>query len=308
MSLLTSRHCEFCNQTKAISSKKSYKIPIICGTTSSGKSAYAFNLAKKYSQVNILSVDSRQFYKDIPIVSGQDNTSDIPPNVTLFGQRFLKADQTPNIGEFQIIAREIISTTQKENKKLIIVGGSGLYLKAITENLTNTKVPPDEIFRKEAENLTVSDLQNILKKEDSSLFNSLNNSDINNPRRLIRHIEISRSKPKSEICNLRSDISYDWIGLRKSPENLQKSIKDRVVARLKNGAVAEVEKLQINYPNQNLPIYSTLGVKQIQKYLRQEISKDELIEKWCIDDNNYAKRQVVWFKKQPQIVWYDIDI
>ncbi len=304
MSLSTSRHCE------SQSAEAIHKQPtlIVCGTTSSGKSAYTFKLAKEYKkEVNILSVDSRQFYKDIPIVSGQDDLSELPSNVTLFGQGFLEADQVSNISDFQKYANQIIIKTQSENKKLIIVGGSGLYLKAITENLGNAKVPPDAIFRKEAESYSVSTLQNILKSLNISLFNSLNNSDINNPRRLIRHIEISQSpkmSQKSTIYHLPST-TYSWLGLRKSPEALLQSIKERVVLRLKNGAIEEVETLQKKYPNQSLPIYSTLGVSQIQKYLCQEITKEELIKKWTIDDNNYAKRQMVWFKKQPQIVWYD---
>ncbi len=299
------RHCESRIRAVAISNQPTL---IICGTTSSGKSAYAFKLAKEYKkEVNILSVDSRQFYKDIPIVSGQDDPSELPSNVTLFGQGFLEADQVSNISDFQKYANQIIIKTQSENKKLIIVGGSGLYLKAITESLSNTKVPPDAIFRKEAESYSVSTLQNILKNLNLSLFNSLNNSDINNPRRLIRHIEISQSpkmSQKSTIYHLPST-TYSWLGLRKSPETLLQSIRERVVLRLKNGAIEEVETLQKKYPNQSLPIYSTLGVSQIQKYLCQEITKEELIKKWTIDDNNYAKRQMVWFKKQPQIVWYD---
>ncbi len=285
------------------------KVLVICGTTSSGKSAYAFKLAKDFKkEVNILSVDSRQFYKDLPIVSGQDKSEDLPDNVTLFGQGFLKATDTPNIAEFKIYAEKIITKSIEENKKLIIVGGSGLYLKAITQNLADTKVPPDEIFRKQVECMSVAELQEILKKQNPERFNSLNNSDINNPRRLIRHIEITRSKHVSDNCNLRSDIFYEWTGLRKSPETLLQSIRDRVIYRLKNGAVDEVRELQKKYPDTSLPIYSTLGVKEIIKFINGEITEEELINIWVTSDNNYAKRQTVWFKKQPNIVWYDISI
>lgn len=290
------------------------KIPVICGTTSSGKSAYVFNIAKEYKkEVNVLSVDSRQFYKDIPIISGQDKNEDLPDNVTLFGQGFLDGDKVPNISEFKKYAEEVISKSLAENKKLIIVGGSGLYLKAITQNLAGAKVPPDHAFRKETECLSVSDLQVILKKQNPERFNSLNNSDINNPRRLIRHIEISRhcdpAMAGEEIPDNRvSSANFSWTGLYKSPENLLQSIKERVTSRLKNGAVDEVQALLKKHPNTTLPIYSTLGVKEILKFINKEISEEELVKQWTIADNNYAKRQNVWFKKQPNIVWYDISI
>ena len=284
-------------------------ITIICGATATGKSSYAFNLAKQFNQANILSVDSRQFYKHLPIVSGQDKKADIPSNVALFGQGILNPDQVSNIGDFKKYADKVIKTSQIENKKLIIVGGSGLYLKAITENLANTTVLPDPVFRQEAQNLSVESLQNILRKINPKLFNSLNNSDINNPRRLIRHIEISKHpNSQSTIYNLPSTISYQWVGLKKSPENLLQSIKDRVIQRLKNGAIDEVKMLLKNYPNTSLPIYTTLGVKQILSFINKEISKAELVDLWTIADKNYAKRQNVWFKKQPSIVWYDSNI
>jgi tRNA dimethylallyltransferase len=310
------------------------KILVICGTTSSGKSAYAFKLAKDYKkEVNILSVDSRQFYKDLAIVSGQDKSEDLPENVTLFGQGFMKATETPNIAEFKKYAEKIIKKSIEENKKLIIVGGSGLYLKAITQNLAETKVPPDEVFRKQAESLSVGKLQEILKKQNPERFNSLNNSDINNPRRLIRHIEISNhhpvvgatlavalaspvipdSDPESSSRHSRaggnpSSNFYNWIGLRKNPETLLQSIRERVISRLKSGAVDEVRELQKNHPDTSLPIYSTLGVKEIIRFINSEITEEELINIWVTNDNNYAKRQIVWFKKQPNIVWYDISI
>lgn len=280
-------------------------IPVICGTTSSGKSSYAFELAKKYFQVNILSVDSRQFYKDIPIVSGQDIA---PPNATLYGQGILSADQVGNIADFYRYALPIINESTNKNIPLIVVGGSGLYLKAITSNLSDIQVPPDEVFRQKAENMTVGELQDELKKINSDDFNSLNNSDSNNPRRLIRHIEISnyyKDHLPSTIHHLQSTIQYQWIGLRKSSSQLAKDIQTRVLARLDQGAADEVKELLKKYPNQKLPIYSTLGVKQVTEFIENKIDREKLIKDWTQSEISYAKRQDVWFKKQPGIIWYD---
>ena len=281
-------------------------VSIICGTTSSGKSAYTFELAKKYPHTNILSVDSRQFYQDLPIVSGQDVA---PPGVTIYGQGILSADEIGNIADFQRYALPTIDESVKNNTPLIIVGGSGLYLKAITSSLSNIQVSPDEEFREQAKSLSVSDLQNRLKKINLELFNSLNNSDKNNPRRLIRHIEISRyQKPASEICHLSSEISYNWIGLRKPTAQLAIDIRHRVLTRLDQGAIKEVKKLLSKHPNQKLPIYSTIGVKQITEFIENKIDKNKLVDDWTQAEVGYAKRQIVWFKKQPGIIWYDSDI
>ncbi len=300
-------------------------ITIVCGSTATGKSNYAFNLAKQFKAVTIISVDSRQFYKHIPLISGQDNPSDIPGNVEFFGQGILEPSQVGNIGDFKKYVEPIIAAAKGKNKKIILVGGSGLYLKAITENLSNSKIAPDPEFRAKADTLSLVELQNLLKEINPSLFNSLNNSDVNNPRRLIRHLEISKHQflkqnlvipgpdPESSPRHCESytqavAIRYQWLGLRKSPENLLKTINERVIARLKNGAVEEVKELLKIYPDTSLPIYSTLGIKEIIKFLNKEITQEELIKLWTIADNNYAKRQIVWFKKQVGIVWYDNNI
>jgi tRNA dimethylallyltransferase len=280
-------------------------IPVVCGTTSSGKSSYTFDLAKKNKHTNILSADSRQFYRDIPIVSGQDCP---PQNITLFGQGILSLDEVSNIADYKKYASPIISKSIEENTPLIIVGGSGLYLKAITGNLTTTVVPPDEKFRSEAEKMSLEELQNLLKKTNPDKFNSLNNSDVNNPRRLIRHLEISRYNQSHSVIpdSIRNpDNIFSWIGLRKTSDQLAKDIHTRVITRLDQGAIEEVEKLLHNHPNQKLPIYTALGVKQIVEFIDGKIDKETLIKNWTQAEISYAKRQVVWFKKQPGIIWYD---
>lgn len=275
------------------------RIPVICGTTSSGKTAFAFDLAKKFSTVNILSVDSRQFYKDLPVVSGQDIA---PPGVTIYGQGILSADQECNVADFQKYSSPIL-----KKEPLIIVGGSGLYLKAITSNLPNTKIPPDPIFRQEADKLSPVKLQEILQKLDTNIFESLNNSDKNNPRRLIRHIEILRHKKShpGSFKEIKPNTSFDWIGLKKSPDQLANDIRSRVVTRLQNGAIEEVKILLKKYPNTKLPIYTTIGVKQIIEFINNQVDENKLIHSWTQSEISYAKRQSVWFKKQPNIIWYD---
>lgn len=279
-------------------------VKIICGPTSSGKSDYAFDLAKNSSPTLIISADSRQFYKDIPVISGQDINITPPKGSLLLGQGFLESDQEFSISQF----KNFFYTQLKifPNHHVIVVGGSGLYLKAITENLETLSIPPNKQLREKLEKFSLNELQEQLKTIDIQKFNKLNNSDINNPRRLIRAIEVATASKKSntKVSKIK-DVSFSWIGLKTSFENLEKRITARVLDRLKNGAITEVEQLLQNYKDQTLPIYSTIGVQEIKDFLSKKNDYQTLISKWIMSEVQYAKRQMTWFRKQPQVVWYD---
>ncbi|OGD81422.1 tRNA (adenosine(37)-N6)-dimethylallyltransferase MiaA [Candidatus Collierbacteria bacterium RIFOXYD1_FULL_40_9] len=287
------------------------QITIVCGPTSTGKSDFVFDLAKSSLPALIVSSDSRQFYKDIPIVSGQDNTSNLPEGITLVGQGFLKSDEEFSISQFQKYFYQKIKEFQSHH--IFAVGGSGLYLKAISQNLETITIPQNRPLRDKLNNLSLASLQEELKKINLEKFNLLNNSDIHNPRRLIRAIEIATynnrhsSKHQPRHCEERSDaaIQFHWIGLKKSKEKLVKDISERVKKRIELGAVEEVKGLLNKYPNQKLPIYSTIGVNHVTQFIKGSITEEELVNLWTQSELSYAKRQMVWFKKQPQIVWYD---
>ncbi len=267
-------------------------------------------LAQKSLPALIISADSRQFYKDIPIVSGQDNVDSLPEGVTLVGQGFLDSDQDFSISQFQKYFYEQAQKFPKHN--IFVVGGSGLYLKAISQNLETVTIPQNKTLRDRLNNLSLESLQDELKKLNLEKFNLLNNSDVNNPRRLIRAIEVSlyfqTNHVIPDLIRNPETIKFTWLGLKKSKENLAEDIKKRVIKRIGLGAVEEVKKLLSKLPNQNLPIYSTIGISQILDFLSGSISEIELVQLWTQSEISYAKRQMVWFKKQPQIVWYDKDI
>ena len=134
----------------------------------------------------------------------------------------------------------------------------------------------------------------------------MNQSDVNNPRRLIRAIEIASTpiRPIRRIGPIRP-ILFSWLGIRIPMPELQHRIESRVRDRLGHGAIDEVKKLIEEYPDKNLPIYTTLGIKPIIKFINKEIDLPALVNTWVTDETNYAKRQLTWFKNQPEIVWYD---
>ena len=141
----------------------------------------------------------------------------------------------------------------------------------------------------------------MLSKINSEKYLSLNNSDRNNPRRLIRAIEITKSQTanNSGKASLVLDAkqptlpAFYWIGLKSTPETQKQNIYRRVVERLKSGAIDEVKNLTVKYPNTAMPIYTSLGVREILKFLSGTISGQELIDLWTKAELDYARRQTV---------------
>lgn len=283
-------------------------ITIICGSTSSGKSDFTFQLAKKTPPSLIISADSRQFYKGLSIVSGQDDQTKLPKETILVGQDFLYPTDSFSIRQFKNYFETQIKLFPHYN--LYVVGGSGLYLKAITQNLETVSIPQNLDLRKDLNSLTLSKLQEVLKQKNLNKFNSLNNSDLNNPRRLIRAIEVATylKENKPPQTSFLTNLEFKWIGIKANLNNLEKNIKKRVINRIENGALEEVETLLSLYSDRSLPIYTTLGVSEIIKFLDKEINIQQLISAWTTKELQYAKRQITWFNKQPNIVWYDKDI
>lgn len=285
---------------------KNPNILIICGPTASGKTGLALQLAKELPKANILSVDSRQVYRSLDIVTGKDVPEDLSPHISIFGQDLFSPTTTANLGDFTRFGQKIIKQSIASNTPLIIVGGTGLYLKSLTQNLSSVSVPPNPVLRQKLEKLSLVDLQELLHQKNPQKFTSLNHSDLFNPRRLIRAIEIASVKtPAPTNSSLKAN--FYWVGLLPDKTTLKDQIRNRVQKRLDAGAVTEVSSLLRQYPDRSLPIFTSLGVSQICAFLNHEITQDQLVDIWTNVEVDYARRQIVWFKKQPDIVWYDKD-
>ncbi len=280
---------------------------VICGPTASGKTSLAFLVASKLDKPTIISVDSRQTYKDLSIITGKDLPVEIPENLHLFGMDYLESDESVNIADFTLKVREIIIREQATGRQIILVGGSGLYLKSVTEDLKTIFVAPNPILREKLSLYSIEELQNTLKDLDPYKYESLNNSDLNNPRRLVRYIEIATStSPVKDLPLL--ETNFVWAGLTPSLDSKGSAIRSRVLERLDQGAEEEVALLTEKFPDTSLPLYTALGVKDILQYQNGEVDYQEMIDQWSNHELAYAKRQKVWFQKQEQIIWYDESI
>lgn len=212
-------------------------------------------------------------------------------------------------------AQIVIEDIKRRGKTPIIVGGTYLYIKHLLYGVETENIPPNWQLRKKLKNKSVRQLQEILKKISPHLFNQLNQSDKNNPRRLIRKLEIANHLKStnqinsSYLPNLSNfkEIPWQIIGLKfKNKDKLNQAIKNRVEKRLKNGAIEEVETLIKKGYSENDPGLKTIGYQQIIAYLKGKLTEKELIQQWTTAEIQYAKRQYTFMKKDPNIKWIEI--
>jgi tRNA dimethylallyltransferase len=272
----------------------------IVGPTGTGKTTRATQEFQKNPSI-IISADSRQVYRGMDIVTGKDH----PKNILIYGIDILNPDEQCSVSVWYDSVIPHIVTAWEEDKQVIIVGGTGLYVTAITNGIATMKVPINLALRKELEPLSISELQQKLHVLDEEKFTSMNHSDVCNPRRLIRAIEIAIAPTKlqsTDLCKHESKI----IGLKYFDDRVYRSkVHERVLSRLSQGAIEETKKLLAKY-DRSLQSMSAIGYKSIVKYLENTITESEMIEEWVSGELAYAKRQMTWFRKQP-VIWYDVD-
>lgn len=273
------------------------KAIFIVGPTAVGKTALAVKLHKKIPSI-LISADSIQVYRGADIISGKDHSNDTLIELI----DILPPKKSFSVAEFVDKVRKIVA---KSNKIPVIVGGTGLYTKALFENIETINVRPNKILRKKLSKFSVKDLQKELKKLDLKKFESMNDSDINNPRRLARAIEIVSSSSKNQksepVFNEKETLI---IGLKTTTENLKKRIKKRVDERIKIGALEEAKKLFANYKKLSPQLKVANGYKQMFEFLQNKITWEEAVERWGIADLRHAKAQMTYFKKM-NVEWFD---
>ena len=303
------------------------KALFILGPTGVGKTALGLELASKF-QGNILSVDSVQVYKGLDVISGKDiplqsffsDTSKLFPNLNnSYSIGFYSFNSIPvflldivqptfnfSVSNFLDCSLPVAEFTVSQKKLPIFVGGTGLYAKALFEGIETESIQPNKKLREDLEKLSIEELASLLKKNNLARFDQITPSDKKNKRRLIRNIEIINS-PKKEIVS-RSLENYDifQIALFCDREELRKRIEERVLARIKNGALSEAENLFEDYNNLSPQVKNANGYRQLFEYFLGIISLEKAIEKWKISEYRHAKNQMTWFRKDLRIHWFDI--
>lgn len=289
------------------------KLLVILGPTATGKTDLALQLAKKFNG-ELVSCDSRQVYKGLDIGTGkypskkskikrQKNCWEIDGvNIWMYDV----ADPRKQYTVFNYVqdANKVIDEIQKRKKLPIIVGGSGLYLKAILEGLTNLSIPVNKRLRNSLSKLSLKQLQNKLQKILPKKWQDLNQSDRQNPRRLIRAIELVGLKP-----NFAKALSFDAlkIGLTAPRDVLYKRADERVLARIKQGMIEETIKL--HKKGLSFRRMRQLGLEYgvLADYLDGKIKDtNELIKIMQGKIHGYIRRQLTWFAKEKDVHWFNI--
>ncbi len=283
------------------------KVIFIVGPTAIGKTALSIKLAKKFN-TDIISCDSRQFYKELKIGTSPPNACELSQVKHHFIHNIsIKKDY--NAGMYEIDAINQIKKLHKTKDIIIVVGGSGLYVNAICRGFDKipniSKQTRTEVKTKYHKNGLIW-LQKKVKSIDPILYNEYEN---NNPQRLLRVLEVFQETGKS-ISAFRSKrikkrpFDIIKIGLNIDRNILYEHINKRVDKMIKEGLVEEVKSL-VNEQYRNA--LQTVGYKEIFSFLNNECTLQQSIEDIKKNTRRFAKRQITWFKKEENIKWYKPD-
>lgn len=274
------------------------KVLVIVGPTASGKTSLSITLAKKFNG-EVVSADSRQVYTGLDIGTGKVTTEEmdgVPHHLI----DVVQPSEKYTITEYVRDARNAIEDITKRGKLPIVVGGTFFYIDALLGKIVAPEVPPNEELREKLEELSTDELLEILKKKDPDRAHVI---DTQNPRRLIRAIEIAEALGK--VPPLKSEELYDTLtlGIDISKEKLKEYIHDRLLRRIHEGMIDEVVSLEeegLSYER-----LAELGIeyRYIAEYLQGKMTDAELISVLETKIWQYAKRQMTWLKRDPEIVW-----
>ena len=272
------------------------KIVVIVGPTAVGKSDFAVKYATD-NNGEVISADSRQVYIGLDIGTGkitEDEMRGVPHHLL----DVASPQEKFNVEKFKNLAQQAITDIVSRGKLPIICGGTGFYIDALVNNISYPHVPHNERLRNEIENKSASDLWNILSSLDPEYAHGLNNSERNNGHRLVRSIEIAKALGKVPKID-KSDSPYDikWINLNLPTAELRERINKRLIKRIENGMIEEVENLHKAGLSWQRMDELGLEYRYIAQYLQNLISKEEMITKLQFEIWHYARRQILWFKR-----------
>jgi len=279
------------------------------GPTASGKTALSLELAKQLN-AEIISADSRQIYFGLNIgtdkivarkkVAPYHNEAILFNNIPHYLIDILEPSELYSADDFKKDAKNIIPKIQEQNKIPLVVGGTGFYVRALTGDTLIPSVPPNPEFRAWAEKQPLEELAKELTKKDPATANRI---DLLNPRRVIRALEIAQNPPpKSEKLVDKNKQKIIKIAINRQLDDLRKTIEKRVDSQFDRGLVEEVQKLEQKY-GENAPGLQTISYRELFPYFREEISLKKARQDIITASWRYAKRQMTWLKKEPNLIW-----
>lgn len=277
---------------------------IICGPTAVGKTAVAISLAKQFD-TEIISADSRQCFKELNIGVARPSEKELKE----VRHHFIAShsiSENVNAVIFEQFALQKVNELFQKYDHVVMVGGTGLYIKAFCEGLDEIPPVEDSIRKNITENYELHGLlwlQDEVKKKDPEFFFA---GEIKNPQRMMRALEVIESTGKSILDfrkneKMKRDFKIIKIGLELPKQDLHSNINARVDKMIALGLIEEVRSLT-SY--RHLNALQTVGYSEIFEYIDGKLSLDEAIEEIKTNTRQYAKRQLTWFRKDKEITWF----
>jgi len=276
----------------------------ICGPTATGKSGLALLLATELDSV-ILSADSRQVYREFDIGTAKPIAErQLVPHYLI---DICEPTETLTVADYQQQAQALIVQFQRQGRIPLLVGGTGLYIRAVVQGLKIPRVSPQIELRSQLQSLGQPQLYAFLQQIDPPAALKIHPND---SVRTLRALEVfyvtgrpisqqqGEYPPKYPILQLGLDFA--------NPVALTQRIEQRTNQMIADGWVAEVEALCQKYGS-NLPLLDTLGYREIKQYLAGDISLSEAKDLTVLHTRQFAKRQRTWFRAYPQIEWFDAE-
>jgi tRNA dimethylallyltransferase len=281
---------------------------VLAGPTASGKTALSIEFAKHF-KTEIISCDARQFYREMNIGTAKPTEPELQSvkhhfidNLTIFDNY--------SVGDYEKEVLSFLNEYFQNNKIALMVGGSGLFMRTVCEGVDEfPDIPPN--FRAELQTLFnekgIEVLQKELKEKDPEYYTKV---DLKNPHRLIRALEVCRfsGKPYTSFLG-KGKVSRPFqvvkIGLNWDKQTLHHRINERVDKMMAEGLLKEAESL---YEHKNLNALQTVGYQELFSYFEGKFSMDEAVEQIKLNTRHYAKRQMTWFKKEKDMIWFNMPV
>ena len=283
---------------------KKYLI-VLVGPTASGKTKLSIDIANLYD-AEILSADSRQFYKELEVGTAKPNKVELSKAKHHFINN-LSIHDNYSAGKYKTEVDSVLINYFKKNNCAVLVGGSGLFVDVVCNGIDDIPKVPNELRNKVREYYKINGLnyiQNLLKQYDKKHYNVI---DLSNPQRILRALEVCiyTKKPFSSFLikkQEKNNFHLIKIGLNPPREILYENINSRVDSMIKNGLIDEALNL-VDFKNLNS--LQTVGYKELFDFFDNQISEKEAIDLIKRNTKKYAKKQMTWFKRDRDIKWFE---
>lgn len=277
---------------------------VICGATATGKSGLALELAQRLSSV-ILSADSRQVYREFNIGTAKPTPWErqlVPHDLI----DICEPTETLTVADYQQQAQASIAQCHQLNQMPLLVGGTGLYIKAVVKGLKIPRVEPQHELRSQLACLGQLQCYAMLQQVDRAAAEKIHPNDSVRTLRALEVFYVTGCPISQQQGENPPDYPILHLGLDTNVEAGDRRIQQRTEQMFAAGFVDEVKDLCQKYDS-DLPLFDTLGYGEIKQYLAGDITLTEAKQLTVLHTRQFAKRQRTWFRRSPDIEWFDAD-